>query len=271
MSDSICNFIPSEHSYGPLRVMDFVYETQKAIIDRPFWRSVFRICLVTGGSATLECKEQKLVLKKGCVFFTFPDNSWKIKGSSGFRFMYISFTGARAIELLEGKGISKDLPVFYGFDYLIEFWWGAILQSSGQSDSLLCEAVLLYTLSQLKVGSKEILGGSEMSKTLASIKNYVDTHYHDPNTSLSKVASVFSYNEKYLSTAFKKQMGVGFNVYLKDLRISHAKKLLDLGIDSISEVANLCGFADPTYFSKQFKLFAGKTPAAYINDIKNNI
>ena len=110
-----------------------------------------------------------------------------------------------------------------------------------------------------------------MSKTLASIKNYVDTHYHDPNTSLSKVASVFSYNEKYLSTAFKKQMGVGFNVYLKDLRISHAKKLLDLGIDSISEVANLCGFADPTYFSKQFKLFAGKTPAAYINDIKNKI
>ena len=231
-------------------------------------RSVFRICLVTGGSATLECATQKLALKKGCIFFTFPDNAGTIKSDVGFRCMYISFTGARAIKILKDKGISKEFPIFYGFDYLIEFWWGAILQSNQPSYSLLCEGVLLYTLSQLKVGTKEDVSASELSKTLVSIKNYVDTHYHELDTSLSKVADIFSYNPKYLSTAFKKQMGVGFNVYLRDLRLAHAKKLFDLGIDSISEVANLCGFADPTYFSKQFKTFVGKTPAAYISETK---
>lgn len=268
MSENICKFIPTEHSDKALRVVDFVYETQKDIIDRPFWRSVFRICLVTGGSATLECSGREFALKKGCVFFTFPHNAGTIKSDDGFRCLYVSFTGARAVQILKNKGVSRDYPVFYGFDHLIEFWWGAIMQIDLQSDSLLCESVLLYTLSQLKVGTKEDVCASELSKTLVSIKNYIDTHYHELDTSLSKVADIFSYNPKYLSTAFKKQMGVGFNVYLRDLRLAHAKKLFDLGIDSISEVANLCGFADPTYFSKQFKTFTGKTPAAYIIETK---
>lgn len=270
MSENICRFIPKGQSDKDLRVVDFVYETQKNIIDRPFFRSVFRICIVTGGSAALECAGREFALKKGCVFFTFPDNSKKIKSESGFRYMYISFTGARAIQILRDKGISEDFPVFYGLDYLIDFWWGAMMQSNRQSDSLLCESVLLYTLSQIKVGMRDQSGKSELSKTLISIKNYVDTHYHEPDIALSKVASVFSYNEKYLSTAFKKQVGVGFNAYLKDLRLRRAKELFDLGIDSISEVANLCGFADPAYFSKQFKAFSGKTPAAYIKKSKND-
>lgn len=265
VSENICQFIPQKNYDKSLRVVDFVYETQKDIIERPFFRSVFRICIVTGGTASLACTGREFTLKKGCVFFTFPDNGGAIKSNTGFRYMYVSFTGARAIQILKDKDISKEFPVFYGFDYLIEFWWSAILQSGGQGDSLLCESVLLYTLSQLSFGQKENSGTSELSKTLLSIKNYVDTHYHDPDTSLARVASVFSYNEKYLSTAFKKQMCVGFNVYLKDLRLKRAKKLFDLGIDSISEVANLCGFADPAYFSKQFKVFTGKTPAAYIS------
>ena len=38
--------------------------------------------------------------------------------------------------------------------------------------------------------------------------------------------------------------------------------------DSISNIATLCGFSDPLYFSKVFKKHTGKSPSVYIKEAK---
>lgn len=61
-------------------------------------------------------------------------------------------------------------------------------------------------------------------------------------------------NISYFSEVFKKEVGIGFNQYLIDLRFSKAKELL-LGQAelTIGDIAMIVGFHDPNYFSRLFK------------------
>ena len=72
-----------------------------------------------------------------------------------------------------------------------------------------------------------------------------------------------SYNSKYLSHAFKEEMGQRYTEYLRDIRLKFAVSLFDNGIDSVKNVALLSGFSDPLYFSTIFKKMTGKTPKEY--------
>ena len=84
------------------------------------------------------------------------------------------------------------------------------------------------------------------------------------HVSLKKLAGLFSYTEKYISHLFKKKMNVGFNYYLNNLRLQYAHELIAQNVHSVSEIAILCGFSDPLYFSKVFKKRVGYTPTEYM-------
>ena len=81
--------------------------------------------------------------------------------------------------------------------------------------------------------------------------------------SLASVAAEVGYHKKYLSHRFRLYTGVGFNRYLKDLRVKNAVFLMDNGVHSVKNVALLCGFGDPLYFSKVFRETVGISPKNY--------
>ena len=54
--------------------------------------------------------------------------------------------------------------------------------------------------------------------------------------------------------------------YVINLRINRAKELLNSDLYSVSQVAEMSGFFDDTYFSRYFKKRVGKTP----NSIKRD-
>ena len=51
--------------------------------------------------------------------------------------------------------------------------------------------------------------------------------------------------------------------YLKEKRLEYALTLIKSGITGTAELAELCGYKDPLYFSKCFKKFTGRTPTEY--------
>ena len=96
------------------------------------------------------------------------------------------------------------------------------------------------------------------------ILNYVNENYRDPSLTLCKVADIFSYSEKYVSSLFKKHMEMGFNRYINSRRINYALRLIDKGEKSVKEISLSCGFCDALYFSKVFKKVTGTTPTEMI-------
>lgn len=94
------------------------------------------------------------------------------------------------------------------------------------------------------------------------IMKYINTYYNE-NITLTDVAKVVNLNPNYISQVFKKSTGTTFSRYLTDLRINHAKKLLDTTNISINDISQQAGFNDYFYFLKTFKKYTGQTPSEY--------
>lgn len=86
--------------------------------------------------------------------------------------------------------------------------------------------------------------------------------------SLYQLADRMQLNANYLSSRFKKEMGVGFVRYVNQLRVNKAKQLLKDMRYRTNEVAVLVGFENPRYFTRIFKEMTGLVPSEYRSRIK---
>ena len=68
---------------------------------------------------------------------------------------------------------------------------------------------------------------------------------------------------EYLSALFYKEVGINFSTFLKQFRISQAKRLLKGSDEKIYAIAQLVGYNDPKYFNRVFKDEVGMSPGDY--------
>lgn len=81
--------------------------------------------------------------------------------------------------------------------------------------------------------------------------------------SLNAFAKQLSVNASYLSSLFKKEMGIPLSGYVNGRRMEHARRLLLCTDLPIKSVAQQCGIPDIYYFNHLFKRITGMTPKAY--------
>ena len=91
---------------------------------------------------------------------------------------------------------------------------------------------------------------------------YLSEHFRE-NLSLEQVADAVGMSSAYLSTLFKKEVGVGFNDYLTQLRCQEAKRLMRETRDSMAVIAQQVGYQDAKYFSRIFRKTVGIKPSEY--------
>ena len=91
---------------------------------------------------------------------------------------------------------------------------------------------------------------------------YIHEHYNRDIT-LQEVAEKVFMNEKYFSALFKKEVGVRFTEYITGLRLEKAKMLLKIPHLKVTEVADMVGFKDDSYFINVFKKYMGQAPSEY--------
>lgn len=115
----------------------------------------------------------------------------------------------------------------------------------------------------LLIKVKELRQTEQLSyPTLA--KQYIARHLGEADLSLVKVASELGISSNYLSSLFAREEGIHLKKYMQQARIELACELLKEETGTpIQEVAMLCGFEDPNYFSKAFKAMKGMTPKQY--------
>lgn len=81
--------------------------------------------------------------------------------------------------------------------------------------------------------------------------------------SISELAEMCGITPEYFRAIFQRFYGTSPLKYINTLKLSHAKELIQSGLYSVTEAAELSGYTDPSYFSREFKKHFGVPPTVY--------
>ncbi len=103
------------------------------------------------------------------------------------------------------------------------------------------------------------------------IKNDIMKNFTDCGYELDEFLKTIPFSYDYLRKIFKNDTGLTPHNFLTSLRMEMAKQLLctaDGSDQNISQIAYICGFSEPLYFSRVFKKYYGCSPKNYADKHK---
>lgn len=106
----------------------------------------------------------------------------------------------------------------------------------------------------------------KINDALKKAKAFVDANFDQP-INLTDLALTSYMSPGYFSTLFRQHTGRNFLEYLTQLRMEHAKRLIEGNPNGkIGDIAIQCGYQDLKHFRKLFKRYTGVTPLQYKED-----
>lgn len=141
------------------------------------------------------------------------------------------------------------------------------------SSIIKCLAFELLLIYAREMGKERAALGIDTSKdsylvksgiynTIQNVTEYINNNYQS-DISLDFLADRFYISRASLTKSFKNITGITIVQYLTTVRIRKACNLLKNTDDSITEIAQECGFGNVTYFEKVFRRIHGMTPRQY--------
>ncbi|UKJ08539.1 GlxA family transcriptional regulator [Solitalea lacus] len=101
-------------------------------------------------------------------------------------------------------------------------------------------------------------------EAVKNIQEYIEQHYKDKLT-VEQLADKFNISRRTFERRFRKATRNTVAEYIQKVKIEGAKKLLEIGRKSISEVMYDIGYSDTQTFREIFKRITGMTPVEYKN------
>ena len=155
-------------------------------------------------------------------------------------------------------GDAADAPRLYGcFRQMIDL----SLEEPGYPQAMMdCAlSMLMMELARLQTAQRP---AKRYPPVITASMEWIRGHFQQPFT-VKELAQHVGYQADYLSTLFKRSVGVSIVTYTTQLRLRMAKALLTSTGVTIKEAAYSCGFPDEKYFMRVFKLQEGITPSQF--------
>ncbi|WP_163537985.1 helix-turn-helix domain-containing protein [Gracilibacillus sp. YIM 98692] len=105
---------------------------------------------------------------------------------------------------------------------------------------------------------------NKYSKLLKDCLDYIYMYIYE-ELSLTELAEFVNVSPGYISTQFKKEVGMPVSHYIQKEKVEEAKKLMSFTNQSLTEISQKLQFTDQSYFTKIFKKYTNITPKQYKN------
>jgi len=101
---------------------------------------------------------------------------------------------------------------------------------------------------------------------IEQVTKIVEDHIDDPMLDVEKMTSYMNTSRTILYSKFKDLLDVTPAAFINEIRLKRAIQLLETRQYRVNEIAVMCGFSDPKYFTRHFKQHMGVSPAKYIEE-----
>ena len=132
--------------------------------------------------------------------------------------------------------------------------------SPAQSPELMLQQAMLrvqFTYSMRKSSERDALF-DKLCQLQADIRSHPEREWR-----IEDIADMLHISRGHLQKSYKQYFGTGIIETVITLRMERAKELLAGTEQSVTEIAERCGYASYVYFTKQFKHAIGMTPSEY--------
>lgn len=100
--------------------------------------------------------------------------------------------------------------------------------------------------------------------------SYFSSNIGDPSLSIADAAAHAEISEVYLRKLFVSELGYTPKQYVMELRLRRARHMLAEKAETVTSVAESCGFSSVYHFCRAFKKSTGMTPSEYARLSEHN-
>ncbi|HIS56157.1 MAG: AraC family transcriptional regulator [Lachnospiraceae bacterium] len=224
---------------------------------------------------------QILYVASGRVFFWLDDRKWQAEGGSMLiyppyrRQMYsydstvtsdvywIHFLGKKVNTLLDQLDLIPMTPM-YGHlpESGLDLWEQIIREMlykrpnhQFMTTALACQLLTTLSRCRLQTGIKK----DQQQELVEAMIDEINKNY-PYELSVEQMARKNGMSVAWLNKRFKQYTGFSPQQYITKTRLSHARQMLSESAYNISEIAQMCGYPDPLYFSRLFHSRFGCSP-----------
>lgn len=144
------------------------------------------------------------------------------------------------------------------FEKATELW-----KNKNTAFHMQCKSILYNIISMMQSEYNSKYMARSTANLIAPAVEYIKKNYTNESICISELSAMCDISEDYLRKIFKNTFGISPRKYINDMKISYAKELITSGMYTIAEAAELSGYTDMSYFSREFKKAFGICPADY--------
>lgn len=241
---------------------------QKMQTIRTSGRRDYQILYAAEGTVHVMTKQGFSDIGKGGVFIykpNVPQNYYYVLPEKPDVY-WIHFTGAKVEQILENLGLSGDEPMQLQYKEEIAELFDKIIGELRMGRYLNAEMAEVYC-KQLLIQISRSYQQKDMAKQrynslLDEVINHFNREYQ-ADINIAEYATKLHISCSWFIREFKKYTGYSPKQYLTNLRIQHAKELLNNRYLSINDVSSIVGYDNQLYFSRIFRKSTGMSPSEY--------
>ena len=235
----------------------------------------FELFVVSDGVLYIADEEAEYVIEKGSYLLMPPTVKQYGYRSGDCSFYWMHFSPAVPYEVFyserqtpEQDTLSVTVPLFGKLQSLERMV--ILLKQLQDSDKRygmrslnnFTVGVILAELSAQSFVARKYNNADNSPQLYNDIMEYIALNIYS-DLKVADVADYFGYNEKYLTTYFKKWANVSMKQFMIQKKMEYAKAELGETNHSVSQIGYTLGYSDPHNFSNAFKKETGLTPSEY--------
>ncbi len=241
---------------------------KKMETQRPGGRWDYQLLYVAEGYAHFRMEGKRHDVGKGGIFLYPPgisqDYYYLLQEKPDIYWLH--FSGRAARPLLDSLGLVPGQPIqLSGAEELPELFDRIIAELRVERHHNL-EMSEAYFRQLLIAAARAARGGDRQKSGYHSMLDEVIDHFHQEyqkDINITELAHQYHVSCSWFIREFKRYTGSSPKQYLTNLRLQHAKELLNNHYLSVNDVSGMVGYDSQLYFSRIFRKYTGMSPSEY--------